>query len=155
METEKNISLPENQKELPLITTEATVFLLKTAKWGKFLAILGFIVTGFLFLAGILMSFVLGMLPDEMMPLDMPFSPTVFSVIYIAIAGIYVIPVIFLNNFCNNAIKAIENSSTDNLTASIRNLKNLFVFVGISTLGVLSFYTIILVIAGTAAIVGF
>lgn len=155
METEKNISLPENQKELPLITTEATVFLLKTAKWGKFLAILGFIVTGFLFLAGILMSFVLGMLPDEMMPLDMPFSPTVFSVIYIAIAGIYVIPVIFLNNFCNNAIKAIENSSTDNLTASIRNLKNLFVFVGISTLVVLSFYTLILVIAGTAAIVGF
>ncbi len=155
METEKNISLSENQKELPLITTEATVFLLKTAKWGKFLAILGFIVTGFLFLAGILMSFVLGMLPDEMMPLDMPFSPTVFSVIYIAIAGIYLIPVIFLNNFCNNAIKAIENSNTDNLTASIRNLKNLFVFVGISTLVVLSFYTIILVIAGTAAIVGF
>jgi len=155
METEKNISLPENQKELPLITTEATVFLLKTAKWGKFLAILGFIVTGFLFLAGILMSFVLGMLSDEMMPLDMPFSPTVFSVIYIAIAGIYVIPVIFLNNFCNNAIKAIENSSTDNLTTSIRNLKNLFVFVGISTLVVLSFYTLILVIAGTAAIVGF
>jgi hypothetical protein len=155
METEKNISLPENQKELPQITAEATVFLLKTAKWGKFLAILGFIVTGFLFLAGVLMSFVLGMLPDEMMPLDMPFSPIVFSVIYIAIAGIYVIPVIFLNNFCNNAIKAIENSSTDNLTASIRNLKNLFVFVGISTLVVLSFYTIILIIAGTAAIVGF
>ena len=155
METEKNISLSENQKELPQITAEATAFLLKTAKWGKFLAILGFIVTGFLFLAGILMSFVLGMLPDEMMPLEMPFSPTVFSVIYIAIAGIYVIPVIFLNNFCNNAIKAIENSSTDNLTASIRNLKNLFVFVGISTLVVLSFYTIILIIAGTAAIVSF
>jgi len=155
METDNNISSPENQKELPQFTPEATVFLLKTAKWGKFLAILGFIVTGFLFLAGILMSFVLGMLPDEMMPLNMPFSPIVFSVIYIAIAGIYVIPVIFLNNFCNNAIKAIENSSTDNLTASIRNLKNLFVFVGISTIIILSFYTIILIIAGTAAIVSF
>lgn len=155
METDTNILPSENQKELPQMTAEATSFLLKTAKWGKFLAILGFIVTGFLFLAGILMSFVLGMLPDEMMPLDMPFSPTVFSIIYITIAGIYIIPVIFLNNFCNKAIKAIENSSTENLTASIKNLKNLFVFVGISTIVILSFYTIILIIAGTAAIVSF
>jgi len=155
MEANNNISSSENQRELPQFTPQATTFLLKTAKWGKFLAILGFIVSGFLFLAGILMSFVLGMLPDEMLPLDMPFSPTVFSVIYIAIAGIYVIPVVFLNNFCNNAIKAIENSSTENLTTSFRNLKNLFVFVGISTIIVLSFYTLILIIAGTAAIVGF
>jgi hypothetical protein len=71
------------------------------------------------------------------------------------IAGIYIVPVIFLNSFCNNAIKAIENSSTANLTVSLRNLKNLFVFVGISTIVILSFYTIILIIAGTAAIVSF
>jgi hypothetical protein len=155
METDKSISPSENQNELPLLTPESAAFLLKTAKWGKFLAILGFIVTFFLFLAGILMSFVLGMLPDEMIPLNMPFSPRVFSVIYIVIAGIYIVPVIFLNSFCNNAIKAIENSSTANLTVSLKNLKNLFVFVGISTIVILSFYTIILNIAGTAAIVSF
>jgi hypothetical protein len=155
METDKSISPSENQKELPLLTPESAAFLLKTAKWGKFLAILGFIVTFFLFLAGILMSFVLGMLPDEMIPLNMPFSPRVFSVFYIVIAGIYIVPVIFLNSFCNNAIKAIENSSTANLTVSLKNLKNLFVFVGISTIVILSFYTIILIIAGTAAIVSF
>jgi hypothetical protein len=155
METDKSISPSENQKELPLLTPESAAFLLKTAKWGKFLAILGFIVTFFLFIAGILMSFVLGMLPDEMIPLNMPFSPRVFSVFYIVIAGIYIVPVIFLNSFCNNAIKAIENSSTANLTVSLKNLKNLFVFVGISTIVILSFYTIILNIAGTAAIVSF
>jgi hypothetical protein len=155
METDKSISPSENQNELPLLTPESAAFLLKTAKWGKFLAILGFIVTFFLFLAGILMSFVLGMLPDEMIPLNMPFSPRVFSVIYIVIAGIYIVPVIFLNSFCNNAIKAIENSSTANLTVSLKNLKNLFVFVGISTIVILSFYAIILIIAGTAAIVSF
>jgi hypothetical protein len=155
METDKSISPSENQNELPLLTPESAAFLLKTAKWGKFLAILGFIVTFFLFIAGILMSFVLGMLPDEMIPLNMPFSPRVFSVFYIVIAGIYIVPVIFLNSFCNNAIKAIENSSTANLTVSLKNLKNLFVFVGISTIVILSFYTIILIIAGTAAIVSF
>ena len=155
METDKSISPSENQNELPLLTPESAAFLLKTAKWGKFLAILGFIVTFFLFLAGILMSFVLGMLPDEMIPLNMPFSPRVFSVFYIVIAGIYIVPVIFLNSFCNNAIKAIENSSTANLTVSLKNLKNLFVFVGISTIVILSFYAIILIIAGTAAIVSF
>jgi len=59
METDNNISSPENQKELPQFTPEATVFLLKTAKWGKFLAILGFIVTNFLFLAGFPIRFMI------------------------------------------------------------------------------------------------
>ena len=137
---------------MPLLTSESATYLLKAAKWGKFLAILGFIVAGLMLVAGIAMIFVFNTLTDEMVPLNLPFPPAVFSVFYLLIAVIYVIPVTFLNRFCNNAIKALNNSSTDNLTISIRNLKNLFIFIGITTIVVLVIYTVVIIFAATAAL---
>jgi hypothetical protein len=153
MEEIKKTSSQENQVQVPQLTSESAAYLLKTAKWGKFLAILGFILTGLIFIAGILMSFVLSTVQDEMVPLNLPFSPKILSIIYIIIAGISVIPVIFLNSFCNQTIKAVKNSSSVNLAHSMRNLKNLFVFMGISTVVMLALYTIVLITIGTAAII--
>lgn len=155
MEDLKDLSSAEYQAGLPQLTTESISYLLKAAKWGKFLAILGFIICGLLIVGGIMMSFVLNIVSDEMVPLNMPFPPVILSVIYILIAGVYLIPVIFLNSFSNNAIKAANLSSTENMTTSIKNLKNLFVFVGVSTVVILALYTIILIVVGTAAIFSF
>ncbi len=155
MEDLKNSTSTDTASGIPQLTSESVAFLLKAAKWGKFLAILGFIVTGLMVMAGIAMSFVLNMVSEEVMPLNMPFSPKVLSVIYIIIAAIYVIPVFFLNSFSNNVSKAVSLSNTENMTTSLRSLKNLFVFIGISTIVILTFYTIILIVVGTAALIGF
>lgn len=153
MEENSKISTVLSSNEIPQFTPEAAAFLLKAAKWGKFLAILGFIVTGLLIVAGILMNFVLNTVTDEAIPLNLPFSPVVLSFIYILIAAIYIIPVISLNSFCNNAIKAINQSNTEKLTTSFRSLKNLFVFIGVSTTVILVLYTIVLITVGLAAFV--
>jgi len=153
MENFKDTTVNEGSNQVPQLTSESASYLLKAAKWGKFLAILGYIISAFMFLAGILMSFVLGMLPEEMAPLNLPFSPRVFSVIYIVIAAIYLVPVIYLNSFCNSAIKAINLSSTEQLTNSLKNLKKLFVFIGIATIVILALYSLILLVAGIAALV--
>jgi len=155
MEEQKNISSLETPAEIPQLTSKSVIYLLKAAKWGKFLAILGFIVSGLLIAGGIIMSFVLNMVSEEMFPLNMPFSPKILSLIYIIIAGIFLIPVIFLNSFSNNAIKAVNLSSTEKMTTSLKSLKNLFVFVGISTVVLLALYTIILIAVGTAAFFSF
>jgi magnesium-transporting ATPase (P-type) len=155
MEEQKNISSLETPAEIPQLTSKSVIYLLKAAKWGKFLAILGFIVSGLLIAGGIIMSFVLNMVSEEMFPLNMPFSPKILSLIYIIIAGIFLIPVIFLNSFSNNAIKAVNLSSTEKMTVSLKSLKNLFVFVGISTVVLLALYTIILIVVGTAAFFSF
>ncbi len=155
MEDLKNSTSTDTASGIPQLTSESVAFLLKAAKWGKFLAILGFIVTGLMVMAGIAMSFVLNMVSEEVMPLNMPFSPKVLSVIYIIIAAIYVIPVFFLNSFSNNVSKAVSLSNTEKMTTSLRSLKNLFVFIGISTIVILTFYTIILIVVGTAALIGF
>jgi len=157
MEELKDLSFTNSPVEIPQLTSKSVTYLLKAAKWGKFLAILGFIVSGLLILGGIAMSFVLNKVSgtDELVPIDMPFSPVVLSIIYISIAVIYLIPVIFLNTFSNNAIKAVNLSSTEKMTTSLRNLKNLFVFIGISTVVILVIYTVTLIVVGTAAIFSF
>lgn len=152
MDDSKNLTSIEAPKEIPQFTAESASFLLKAAKWGKFLAILGFIIAGLMIVSGIMMSFVLNMVSEEAVPLNMPFSSGVLSIIYIIFAGIYLIPVVFLNSFCNNAIKAVNLSNTQSLTASIRNLKNLFVFIGVSTILILVLYTVVLIVVGTAAL---
>ena len=155
MEDLKNSTSTDTASEIPQLTSESVAFLLKAAKWGKFLAILGFIVAGLMVMAGIAMTFVLSMVSEDVIPLNMPFSPKVLSLIYIIIAAIYVIPVFFLNSFSNNVSKAVSLSNTENMTTSLRSLKNLFVFIGISTIAILTFYTIILIVVGTAALIGF
>jgi hypothetical protein len=155
MENKENTTSSDTNAQVPELTLESVSYLLKAAKWGKFLAILGFIVAGLMAIAGILMSFVLNSLTDEMAPLNLPFSPVVLSFIYLIAAGIYLIPVIFLNSFSNNATKAVNMSDTGKLTSSLKNLKNLFVFVGVATVVILTLYTFILIIAGTAALVSF
>lgn len=157
MEEFKNLPSAETPAEIPQLTSESISYLLKAAKWGKFLAILGFIISGLLILGGIMMSFVLSKVSgsDELVPVNLPFSPVFLSIIYISIAVIYLIPVIFLNTFSNNAIKAANLSSTEKMTTSLRNLKNLFVFIGISTIVLLTIYTLTLIVLGTAALFSF
>ena len=157
MEEPKNNTTTNTPIALPQLTAESITYLLKAAKWGKFLAILGFIVSGLLIVGGIAMSFILNKVAgsEEMVPLNLPFSTVFLSIIYIIVAGIYLIPVIFLNTFSNNAIKAVNLSSTEKMTTSLRNLKNLFVFIGISTIVILALYTLTLIVVGTAAIFSF
>ena len=157
MEELKNLSSPDTKSEIPQLTAESISFLLTAAKWGKFLAILGFIVTGLLIAGGIVMSFVLNKVSsaDELIPLNLPFSPAILSFLYILVVVIYVIPVFFLNKFSNNVLKAVNLSSTEKMTISLRNLKNLFVFIGASTVILLVIYTLSLVLLGTAAISSF
>jgi len=155
MDESQNLSSTLSTSELPRFTSESINHLLKAAKWGKFLAILGFIVSGLMIIGGIMMSFALNMVSDEMVPLNMSISPLVLSIFYIVIAGIYLIPVIFLNSFSNNAMKAINLSNTENMTASLKNLKNLFVFIGVATVVLLAIYTIVLIVVGTTAIFSF
>jgi preprotein translocase subunit SecG len=155
MEEIKNSTSNDAVAEMPQLTTESVSYLLKAAKWGKFLAILGFIITSLMIVAAIAMSFILNKVQDDLVPLNLPFSPKLLSIIYIIFAGITLIPIIFLNAFSNNAIRAVNLGSTEKLTSSIRNLKNLSVFVGVSTIVILAFYTLALIIVGTAAVIGF
>jgi hypothetical protein len=126
------------------INNEINAYLIETAKWGKFLAIMGYIGIGFLVLAGLFVMVGFSALSEYT---KMPFPMGVFGVIYILIAVLYYFPVSFLHKFSDQAKQALIMNDQGMLNSGFANLKSLFKFMGICTIVILSLYALVLVIA--------
>ena len=142
----------ENKKEIPQLTPESVSYLLIAAKWAKFLAILGFVFIGLIITVSVFMSFALDRISQENMPINMPLPAVILSIIYVIFSAIFLYPVIMLNLFSNNAIKAVKFSDTAMMAKSFESLKNMFVFYGIAAIVMLIFYLFVIVGAGAVAI---
>lgn len=136
----------ENDKSLFGLSIEAQSrsFLTETAKWGKFLAIIGFIGCVFIVLAGIAVvtqadevnrSF--RRYGDSNPILEM--GPAAI-VIYIAIAVLYFFPCLYLLRFSNEMKSAMAADDQGKLTSAFQNLKSVFKFFGITTIVLVSLY---------------
>lgn len=136
------------------ITPDAIALLAITARWTKFLAILGFIMTGFLVLAGLVLTLFLGAYRSDLAPAGLVnyIDSNLIGIIYLAIAVCFVLPIISLNNFSNATTRALKTRSTDRLTFAIRNLKRFFKFIGIMTIAGLVIYLAVIVFAIGAGI---
>jgi hypothetical protein len=123
---------------------EINGYLFETSKWGKFLAIIGYIGMVLLVLLGIFMMLGLshfGNLPDTGFPMG------VFGLLYIFIALIYYFPVNYLYKFSVQIKQGLQTKDTPTVTSGFQNLKSLFKFMGIFTIVILSIYGLLLLIA--------
>lgn len=111
------------------ISTQSKGFLLETAKWGNFLAIVGFVFSG-LYVLGGLMLFVTGATYSSFRG----GSAAGMGFAYIISAVLMFFPSLYLYNFSNKMKSALNNSSPDNLELSLENLKSCFKFMGIMTI---------------------
>lgn len=142
----------ENGENL-VIDWRSKEFLKETAKWTKFLAILGFVGIGFMVLGSLVMLFA----PSSLMSNgDFPFGGKIFMMLlYLAFAVLYYFPISYLYQFSENTKKAIENNDNNAIRDAFEFLKSHYKFIGILTIILLSFYAIIIFIgligAGTAA----
>lgn len=118
-------------------------YLLEVSKWGKFLAIVGYIgiaVLAIVAIALIVVSFITSI------KLDVGLSLGTFGVIYFALAILYYFPVKFLYKFSIQIKKGLEADNNQDITLGFENLKSLFKFLGILTIVILSIYALLLVI---------
>ncbi len=139
----------ENLFDLQL-DQQSSVYLAETAKWGKFLSILGFILTGLLLIVGIFMgSFVASTMSAENLG---GMGSSFFTVIYLVIALVYFFPCLYLYRFSAKAQDALRSNEQGMLTESFKNLKSCFRFMGILTIVILAFYALAFVIGIGAAI---
>ena len=142
----------ENGENL-VIDWRSKEFLKETAKWTKFLAILGFVGIGLMVLGSLVMLFA----PSSLMSNgDFPFGGKIFMMLlYLAFAVLYYFPISYLYQFSENTKKAIENNDNNAIRDAFEFLKSHYKFIGILTIILLSFYAIIIFIgligAGTAA----
>ena len=127
------------------IDHQGSSFLRETAKWSKFLSIVGFVVMG-------------------LMLLFLGFAPTIFSttfasgyggskeagfaqfIILAAVMLIYFFPCLYLYKFATKMQVALRNNDQETLNSSFENLKSCFKFMGIFTIIILAIYALVFIV---------
>jgi hypothetical protein len=117
-------------------------YFLASAKWGKFLAIAGFVFCGLM----VILSFFISALLSSTMSTSMTrFNPASLTFIYIILAAMLFFPCLYLFKFSTNMIDAITNNRQDSFDSSAMNLKSMFKFYGIFTIVILGFYALAII----------
>jgi uncharacterized membrane protein len=110
----------------------AQSFFRETAKWAKFISIVGFIFIGLYVLIALMMiaaGSTIGAMSGN--PMMGAMGGTTLGIIYLVGALLYFFPIRYLYLFSSKALTALESKSTDYLTDSLENLKSHYKFMGI------------------------
>jgi len=135
------------QEPLLSLTEEAICHLDVIRKWTMFLAILGFIGSGFLVLFGFFFALVLRTFgrSNEFGPI----VPALLGVLYVVLGGAYSVPSYFLLRFSSNAKSALATKGNEPLTSALKYLRSFFVFIGVAIVAIIVLY--IVIVAGAIA----
>ena len=124
-------------------------YLNTAAKWGNILAIIGFVMTGLGALFGLFGLVAIGAMATSSelgMISGLSTLMWVGLLVYFAILGLYILPLLYLSRFASNLKTALYADNQDKLAVSFENLGKLFKFLGILTLVVIGVYIIFYVV---------
>lgn len=131
-----------SQEPLLIIDANIREFLVETIKWGKFLAIVGFVFTGLIALVGIgLMSFGSTTMTQIYGVAGMG---GFLGVIYLLMGLLYYFPSKYLYDFCVYTKKALQINDQESLVDAFSKIKSLYKFWGILMVVVIVFYGVAL-----------
>jgi hypothetical protein len=132
------------------IDQQNTSYLTEISRWGKFLAIVGFIAIGLCTLFFTL-ALILGNSTSSASfggtsyDVGYTLGRTIGPVILIALFLIYFFPTLYLYRFSTQMQTALRNNDQVNLTSAFGNLKSAFKFVGILTIVILCLYGLLFI----------
>jgi hypothetical protein len=131
------------------VSPQAQSYLTESARWGKFIAIMGFILCGVMtIVAFFLPAFLVRLPPYNRMPASYSSSMQGgMTLMYLLFALMLLFPCLYLYRFSVKMQIAVKSESQENFDESLMNLKSMFKFYGILTIILLSFYVLIFVIA--------
>ena len=121
----------------------------EAARWGKFLAVMGFIVCALILIGGIFLATSINNVPAYNRFYERDTAPglgTAAIIVYVLVAVLYFFPCLFLLRFSDKMKIALRSNDPANLTISFQNLKILFRYVGILTIIVISIYLLAFII---------
>ncbi len=140
---EEHNSTPATEK--PVFGNETIeAYILESAKWGKFLAIVGYVFLGLMVLIAFVIMFGMTELTKAT---GTKFPSMLLGLFYLLFTGINFIPITYLYRFSTEAKQAVEKNDEEQYTSAFGNLKSLLKFTGIFTIVVLSLYALMIVIA--------
>lgn len=129
------------------ITPDIKALLHESARWGRFLSIVGLILSGMV----VVMAFFLPSLIDtlsaiqhaELLPEG---SKTGITINFLIIAAVIFFPSLFLLKFSKAMKKALEEINQDDFSMAFSNLKTLLKFYGIITIIILGLYALAIIL---------
>jgi hypothetical protein len=120
----------------------------ETAKWARFLSVVGFVFLGLMILGGVSISLYTNR------PLDNYGGSGVFdsfgvgmAFLYIIVAVLWFFPLLFMFRFASRMKAALHGNDQNTLNTAFQNLKVCFRYVGIITIIVLALYALLIVFA--------
>lgn len=125
-----------------------------TAKWARFLAIVGFVNIGLMLIGGIWMLGMTGSIPTEDVPYASGFEAMFryMAYLYIILCIIVFFPNLYLYKFGTSTLKSLESAEQLDFDEGIENLKKLFRFIGILVAIFIGLYMLILLFWGLATL---
>lgn len=131
------------------VTPASHTFLNESARWGKFLSIVGFILCGLMAIAAFFAPSLYMKLStfNDMSPANPRATAIFITAIYLAFAVLLFFPCFYLNKFSVKMQAALNSVSQENFDESFKNLKSLFKFYGIFAIILLSFYALAFLVA--------
>lgn len=128
----ENIDNPTTVIEHPLprahmLTDKALFFLDKTSKWSKFIAVIGFIGCGFMFLTAIILLVSATFVTESAKSLP----SMIGALVYIGIGAVSIFPNLYLYRFSDKIFYAIRDRDNELLEISFENLWRYFKFTSI------------------------
>lgn len=130
------------------VDEEARAHLLETARWTKFIAIVGFIILGLLILVGMLMGLGLSVASRmyDTTNLGSTFG-TAMMVVYLVLSLLYFFPILYLYKFSVLIKPAIQSGNQQQFNLALNYQKRMYKFIGIMLLVVFGLYAV-MIIAG-------
>ncbi len=127
----------------------------ESAKWAKFIAIVGFIGCGLMVLVGLFAGTIIAASMSMAMGAYSGLGGGTFTVIYLLFAAIWFFPCLYLYRFASQMQTALNSNEQEKLAGSLKNLKSYFRFIGILIIVMLGFYALAFVFGIIAAVAGF
>ncbi|MDB5020073.1 MAG: hypothetical protein JWQ28_1200 [Pedobacter sp.] len=147
----ENIDEPETglsaEHEIaPLIITEdIRSYIYESAKWSRFLSIVGFILTFFMVIAALSMNSIMTAMSQIPAYSGLAkFGSAGLTVIYLIIALLYFYPSFLMFKFASSAKQAVLYGEQASLSLAMSKLKSIFKFWGILTIILISIYVLML-----------
>lgn len=131
-----------------------------TARWAKFLSIIGFVFCGLMLIGAIFGVTTGSMYASRYGEYEgnrmMAMGSAVGTFIFILVALVYFFPLLFLFRFSSRMKTALQANDQQALDDSFRNLKAMFRFIGVLTIIILAIWLLLIVIGvlGAAAMRG-
>lgn len=131
------------------VTTQIQENLRVAGKWGRFLAILGFIGLGLMLMGSIS---VFAIISNSNISGSNGMTMTGVAFLYLAIGVLYFFPTLYLLRLSNAALNTGLYGNESDLEVMTLNLKRLFKFIGILTIITIGIYILVLIFSFMAIV---